>query len=212
MYLPIQRIAAAVLICLTLMVPACATAERPVSASSLIRPGDHILGNPNGSITIVDFYDTSCIPCRAMDRRIKRLILKDHEIRFVPIDMPILGPQSVLGAQALIAAALQHRFEAMETRLLHQTRLPTIEVLRKDATGMRLNVPLFMRDLSRRSTIAAVRHTLDRGAKLGIHFVPLIYINRIRLPGAVSYRNLSWLVTHPNENFLVEAASSPPNL
>ncbi|MEE3501723.1 thioredoxin domain-containing protein [Acidiphilium acidophilum] len=192
-------------------VSASASASPSLSASYLIHPDDPVLGNPHGTVTIVDFYDTSCMPCRAMVRRINRLIAKDPRIRYVPIDMPILGSQSVLGAQALIAASMQGKFLAMQTRLLHQTRLPSVGLLRADATQLGLNVPLFIRDLTSRATVAAVSKTLHRGAKLGIHYVPVIYINQTRIPGAISYRDLRWLVRHPDQKFVVDPPPGPAN-
>jgi protein-disulfide isomerase len=163
-------------------------------AASLVRPGDVVLGNPNGSITIVDFYDTSCGPCRAMNRRIERLIARDKQIRYVPIDVPILGWQSKLGAQALVAARQQGRFKAMQTLLMSQAALPTLPLLRADAAQLGLDVPRFMRDLTRPATVRAVDAALRRGATLGIQEVPMVYIGQRSVPGAMGYRDLRWLV------------------
>ncbi|MBW4037124.1 MAG: thioredoxin domain-containing protein [Proteobacteria bacterium] len=175
-----------------------ATAASPdagvISAASLVRPGDVVLGNPNGSITIVDFYDTSCAPCRAMNRRIERLIARNKQIRYVPIDVPILGWQSKLGAQALVAARLQGRFDAMHTLLMSQAPLPTLALLKADAAQLGMDVPRFMRDMTRPATIRAVDASLQRGAALGIDEVPMVYVGQSRIPGAMGYRDLRWLV------------------
>jgi protein-disulfide isomerase len=186
----------------------CAMAQS-VSASRLVRPDDVVLGNAKGTITIVDFYDTSCMPCRAMNRRIKRLIGQNKQIRYVPIDMPILGWQSVLGAQALVAARLQGRFDAMQTMLMGQVRLPTLALLKADAATLGLDVPRFMRDMTRRSTVQAVNATLQRGAALGVDAVPMVYIGQNRIPGAMGYQDLQWLVQHARQPEMTEIASTP---
>jgi len=204
-----RRIAVGLVFAWVVVFSSGATASPSLSVSYLIHPDDPILGNPHGSVTIVDFYDTSCVPCRIMARRIKRLIVTDPNIRYVPIDMPILGSQSILGARALIAASMQGKFLAMQTRLLNQVRLPTTNLLRSDATELGLNVPLFMRDMTSRSTVQAVNKTLRRGVTLGIHYVPVIYVNHTRIPGAISYRDLRWFVTHPDEQFILESAPRP---
>ncbi len=179
-----------------------------VSASRLVRPGDVVLGNAKGPITIVDFYDTSCMPCRAMNRRIERLLARDKQIRYVPIDMPILGWQSVLGAQALVAARLQGRFDAMQARLMSQARLPTLAVLKADAAQLGLDVPRFMRDITRPSTVAAVNATLQRGAALGVDEVPVVYIGQTRIPGAMGYQDLRFLVRHADQPELTEVMTA----
>ncbi|MDD2878235.1 MAG: thioredoxin domain-containing protein [Acidiphilium sp.] len=186
-----------------------ATPPRAVSASGLVQPGDPVFGNPHGSITIVDFYDTSCLPCRAMNQRIERLIARDPQIRYVPIDMPILGAQSELAAKALVAAARQGRFPAMQQRLLTQSHLPTPALLRADAASLGFNMPRFERDLASAATARAIAARLRWGATLGIHYVPIIYIGRNRIPGSMSYKDLLWLVAHAHQQLLTEVATPP---
>lgn len=180
-----------------------------VTAASLVRPGDQVFGNPHGRVTIVDFYDTSCMPCRAMNRRIQRMIAQDGQIRYVPIDVPILGPQSVLGAKALVAAGMQGRFHAMHRLLMQQRRLPTTDLLRVDATRLGLDVPRFMRDLAGPVAAAAVAADLRQAAALRLHYVPVVYIGRNRIPGAMSFRDLDWLVHHADETVMTEMVGPP---
>jgi len=201
LFLAFAAIAAA-----SLVVPATAAPVASISASSLIRPGDQILGNPNGQITIVDFYDTSCMPCRAMNRRIERLIAHDPEIRYVPVDLPILGAQSVLGARALVAAGMQGKSSAMQGLLMRQTRLPTMAVLRADATTIGLNVARFEQDLVSPGVARVVDGNLRRGAALGIHYVPVVYVGRNRIPGSVNYHDLQWLVRHAHQRLVTWVA------
>lgn len=184
----------------------------PVSAASLVRPGDPVFGNPRGRVTIVDFYDTSCGPCRIMNRRIERLIARDRDVRYVPVNVPILGDQSVLGAQALVAASRQGRFPAMLNALMAQRRLPTTALMQADAARLGFDLPRFARDLAGPATVRTVDAELQRGAALGVQYVPVVYIGRNRIPGAMSYRDLRRLVRHPNRAVVAEVAGSPPGL
>ncbi|MEE3500736.1 thioredoxin domain-containing protein [Acidiphilium acidophilum] len=186
-----------------------AAAGSGVSAASLVRPGDVVLGNPRGRVTIVDFYDTSCMPCRAMNRRIERMIREDAQIRYVPIDVPILGPQSVLGAKALVAARMQGQFHAMHAELMRQRRLPTRAVLRADAARLGFDVPRFMRDLAGAHAARVVDADLQRAAAMRLRYVPVVYIGRNRIPGAMSFRDLDWLVHHADEQVVTEIVGPP---
>ena len=53
--------------------------------------GDPETGNPHGDVTVVEFYDPRCPYCRRMLPGIEALLQKDHGIRLVYKDIPVLG-------------------------------------------------------------------------------------------------------------------------
>lgn len=55
---------------------------------------DGVMGNPNGKITIVEFYDYNCGYCKRAMADMHALIEADPELRFVLKEFPILGPDS----------------------------------------------------------------------------------------------------------------------
>ena len=73
----------------------------------LIDPADPVGGNPNGDVTIVEFFDTRCPYCRKLEPSMAELLASDHGVRLVYKDLPILGPPSELGSKALLAAQRQ---------------------------------------------------------------------------------------------------------
>jgi hypothetical protein len=81
--------------------------QTPFTAASLIRAGDPLFGNPAAAVTIMDFYDIRCPPCRAMNERIHKLIETVHDFRYVPVEYPILGPAGMLATRALYAPRMQ---------------------------------------------------------------------------------------------------------
>jgi protein-disulfide isomerase len=74
---------------------------------TLIDPADPVAGNPTGDVTIVEFFDTRCPYCRKLEPAMDELLAGDHGVRLVYKDLPILGPASVLGSKALLAAQQQ---------------------------------------------------------------------------------------------------------
>jgi protein-disulfide isomerase len=60
-------------------------------------------GNPEGSLTVVEFIDYRCSYCRKAHAEVEELIRSDGEIRYVVKEFPILGEQSVLAARFAIA-------------------------------------------------------------------------------------------------------------
>ncbi|MEX0955849.1 MAG: DsbA family protein [Rhizobiaceae bacterium] len=55
---------------------------------------DGIVGNPQGEVTIVEFFDYNCGYCERALSDMLALVADDPELRFVMKEFPILGPDS----------------------------------------------------------------------------------------------------------------------
>jgi protein-disulfide isomerase len=55
---------------------------------------DGVVGNPNGKVTIVEFYDYNCGFCKRAIEDMQALTKNDSDVRFVLKEFPILGPDS----------------------------------------------------------------------------------------------------------------------
>lgn len=55
---------------------------------------DGVVGNPNGKVTIVEFYDYNCGYCKRAMADMHALVEAEPELRFVLKEFPILGPDS----------------------------------------------------------------------------------------------------------------------
>ena len=98
---------------------AAARAAIPGLADALVRtPGDPAEGNPQGDVTVVEFFDVRCPDCRRMLPVLAGLLAQDHNLRVVYKDIPILGPGSVLGAKALLAAEKQDGYLKLKTAVM----------------------------------------------------------------------------------------------
>jgi protein-disulfide isomerase len=81
-------------------------------------------GNPDGSVTIVEFLDYQCGYCRKAQPEVNELIAEDGDIRLVVKEMPILGPGSELAARAAVATLIADGPEAygrLHDRLMRTT-------------------------------------------------------------------------------------------
>lgn len=160
------------------------------TAASLVQPGDPVFGNKSAGLTIVDFYDIRCPPCRRMNLRFNRLMQTDHDFRYVPIEYPILGKPSVLGTRALFAAHLQHKYRALRHILMRQKRKPTMAILQADATKAGIDWPALKLAMNGPEVTAKLDANLARGHALGLKFVPSWYIGHQRIIGSISYADL----------------------
>lgn len=55
---------------------------------------DGVVGNPNGTTTVVEFYDYNCGFCKRAMEDMLALTAADPDLRFVLKEFPILGPDS----------------------------------------------------------------------------------------------------------------------
>lgn len=70
----------------------------------LERDGDDFVANPNGKITVVEFFDYKCTYCKASAQAVVDLIQKNPDVRFVFKEMPILTDTSTHASELQLAA------------------------------------------------------------------------------------------------------------
>jgi protein-disulfide isomerase len=66
-----------------------------------------VLGNPQGKITMVEFFDYNCAFCKRAMADMLDLLKTDSDLRFVLKEFPVLGPGSVEAAHVAVAARMQ---------------------------------------------------------------------------------------------------------
>ena len=71
-------------------------------------------GNPEGSLTVVEFIDYRCGYCRKAHAEVAELISSDGDIRYIVKEFPILGEQSMIASRFAIAALQTHGEEVYQ--------------------------------------------------------------------------------------------------
>ncbi len=66
-----------------------------------------VVGNPEGDVTLVEYFDYNCGYCKQSLASVSKLIEGDPKLRVVLKDFPILGPDSVEAAHVAVAARMQ---------------------------------------------------------------------------------------------------------
>jgi protein-disulfide isomerase len=152
--------------------------------------GDPVAGNPDGDVTIVEFYDLRCPYCRQMQPILAQLLAADPRIRLVYKDIPVLGPASVLGAKAVLAA--QHQGGYLKLHDLIMAGPPTIteDSLRADAGRAGLDWDRLQRDMADPAIEKRIAENLNLAQALGIEGTPAYVVGRQLLPGAVDLAEL----------------------
>ena len=74
-----------------------------VSPALFETPKDTVIGNPDGDVTVVEFFDYNCGYCKNALSDMEAMVKADPELRFVLKEIPVLGPQSVAASKVSLA-------------------------------------------------------------------------------------------------------------
>lgn len=80
-----------------------------------------VAGNPEGSVTIVEFLDYQCGYCRRAHPDLAKMVESDGDIRWIIKEWPVLGPASDYAARAAVATGIvagSEAYAALNDRLM----------------------------------------------------------------------------------------------
>ena len=83
------------------------TAVAENDATIFNSPHQVVLGNPQGNVTIVEFFDYNCGFCKRAMPDMLTLLKTDPNLKFVLKEFPVLGEGSVEAAHVAVAARMQ---------------------------------------------------------------------------------------------------------
>jgi protein-disulfide isomerase len=152
-------------------------------------PQQVTLGNPDGDVTLVEFFDYNCGYCKHALGDMLALLKSDPKLRVVLKEFPVLGPGSVEAAQIAVAVRMQDK-SGKKYLDFHQKLLGGRgQADRAKALAAAKEAGLDMARLEKDSKSPEVRATLDESMKLaealGINGTPSYVIGDKMLPGAV---------------------------
>jgi len=157
-------------------------------------PATPVGGNPEGDVTIVEFFDYRCPYCKQVQPTLKTLLDQDPKLRFVYKEMPVLGAASVTAAHAALAARLQDKYEAFHGAMMATKGQITDDVIYKVAASVGLDVDRLKRDMAAPEIERALKANLALANALDIRGTPGFIIGDHIVPGAIDLDALKDLV------------------
>ena len=165
------------------------------AGDSLVRPGDPVGGNPKGNVTIVEFFDVRCPYCRKLEPAMASLLTSDPNVRLVYKDLPILGPASLIGSKAILAAAKQNAYEKFRAAVMHMPSEITRTAIETEAKKMGLDSARLLHDMDDASIQDQIDVNLKLAHQLNIQGTPAMIVGGELLPGAVDIAELKRAVS-----------------
>ena len=93
------------------------------SATIFASPRQVTLGNPQGDVTLVEFFDYNCGYCKRAMSDMLDLLKNDPKLKFVLKEFPVLGEGSVQAAQVAAAVRMQDKSGGKKYLEFHQKLL-----------------------------------------------------------------------------------------
>ena len=159
-----------------------------------------ILGNPNGEITIVEFFDYNCGYCRRAFKTIMNLIADNNAVKVVMRELPILGDASVFTAKASLASQKQQKYEEFHVALMNNRSRNTEKSVLKIAKKIGMDVDQLQLDMNSSFVLDHIEESQKLSESLGISGTPAFVFGEKIVPGAIDLQAMKDLVAQIASN------------
>ncbi|MDA2922801.1 DsbA family protein [Patescibacteria group bacterium AH-259-L07] len=164
---------------------------------------DHVRGESNAAVTLVEFSDFQCPFCNRFHPTVTQILDEyPNSVRWVYKHFPLdaIHPQARPAAEASECAAEQNKFwEFGDALFENQSRLGS-DYYSEVAGDLGLNVDKFNECVSSRKYKDRVEADYQLGIRLGVRGTPASFINGELLVGAVPYPSLQSAIEKALQN------------
>jgi protein-disulfide isomerase len=157
-------------------------------------PASPVGGNPNGNVTLVEFFDYRCPYCKQVQPALEKLVTDDHQLRFVFKEFPVLGPDSQVAARVALAARKQGKYDAFHRAMMGTAGHIDEGVIMKVAASVGLDMDKLKQDMKSLDIDKQLQANLDLGKTLDLDGTPSFIVGDTIVPGAISADDLKQLI------------------
>ncbi len=162
-------------------------------------PNAPVLGNPDGDVTVVEFFDYNCPFCKRAMPEVQALLDADPNVKLVYREWPILGEGSVYAARAALAAREQGKYEEFHWALMGaKGRLEEVRVLQL-AADIGLDIDRLKVDMNSPEVDEHIAVSMQMAQALGFNGTPSFVIGDALVPGLVEFEQLQQFVAETRD-------------
>jgi protein-disulfide isomerase len=163
-------------------------------------PANPVIGNPSGDVTLVEFFDYRCPYCKQMHAPITQLRNDDRQVRFVHIQLPILGPESVIAARVALAAQAQNRYLPVHEALMGARGSLDEATIMRIAQQSGCDMTRLRADMNSAAITAQIEANRHLAEELGVTGTPAFVIANQLIPGAVDPSALREMIAQARQS------------
>ena len=174
--------------------------ERAASGANTVRlqleqdPNSPNLGNPDGDVTVIEFFDYNCPYCRKAGQTVQELLASDANVRVIYREWPILGEDSVFASRAALAARAQGKYEEFHWALMNGEGRASEASILKLARHLDLDVEKLRADMTSPAVEAHIAQSSALARTLGFTGTPAFIVGDRTAPGMLSTDEITAMV------------------
>lgn len=163
-------------------------------------PNAPVLGNPEGDVTVVEFFDYNCPYCRRAGEQVTAMLERDENVRVVMREWPILGEGSVFAARAALAARAQGKYGEFHDALMGAPGRIDDNTAMQIAAGVGLNLDQLRADMDSPEVQAHIDATMTLAQSLGFSGTPSFVIGSELAPGLIDAEQMLEMIESARED------------
>jgi protein-disulfide isomerase len=145
-----------------------------------------ILGNKDGDISIVVFYDYNCSYCKKANIETNKIISSDSGVKIILRPIAILGGTSLYAAKASLALqkAAKDHFPAIHNDIMRM-QVINEESIKKLTEKYKIDYSIVENEINSYAIKQLITKNFDLARSLGISGAPSYIVNGIFIPGFI---------------------------
>jgi protein-disulfide isomerase len=158
-----------------------------------------VLGNPQGSVTLVEFSDYACGFCRQSVADVARLVKENPDLRVVMREYPILRAESADAARMALAAAQQGKYAAFHDAMF-DLGPPSAETIEEAASRAGVDLAEARAAIAKGAFDPFLQKNHELAAQIGISGTPGWVVGDRVIDGAVGHTALASAIEEARES------------
>ncbi|WP_340588287.1 DsbA family protein [Erythrobacter alti] len=171
----------------------------PLRAELLTPYPGAVFGNPEGSITLVEFADYACGFCRQSLADVNALVAANPDLKVVIREYPILSADSADAARMALAAADQGRFEAFHNAMFAQDGV-TVETIENAATQAGVDLDRARASIEAGEFERQLQNNVFLGQTLNLSGTPAFIVGNKIMVGAVGAEQIGEAIAEARDS------------
>ena len=147
-------------------------------------PNSSVAGDPDGDITVVEFFDFNCGYCKRGLPEVQKLIQNDKKVRVVFKELPILSKGSEEAAKVALAAKRQGKYWEFHQAMLGSKGQANEASALKVAGSLGLDLEKLKTDMASDAVKTELDDMKALASKMGINGTPHFLVGDKSIPGA----------------------------
>ncbi|WP_213772944.1 DsbA family protein [Bradyrhizobium sp. dw_78] len=153
-------------------------------------------GNPNGDVSIVEYFDYQCPYCRKLEPELRQVVQDDGKVRLIWKDWPILGPMSIVATRMALASRYQNKFIQAHDALMSANSKLTESRISELLAGAGIDIDRLNRDLvaNEPAIKAIVVRNNEQATAFGFKGTPSFIVGKFRVPGVLTMEEFGQVI------------------